>query len=686
MKPYCTVLTYLVASAAFASLLVTPAQAVPQDSEWRLIGLNPEQQHFSPITQINDKDVKRLGLAWSYDMPTQDGATGVPLIAGGVIYQSGVLGKVYANDLRTGKALWTYDPQITFPRGVISSWGARLSRGLALWEDKVIRATGDCRLIALDRKTGAKLWEATACDASANKTITGAPRVGAGKVFIGNSNADSGIGRGHVDAFDIATGKHLWRFYTIPGDPEKGFENKAMEMASKTWGKDYWKNTGGGSPWDAMTYDPKTNLLYLGTDGPAPFNPKARGDGRGDELFTNSIVAVNADTGEYVWHYQTTPNDGWNFGATMHIMIADLKLDKQQRHVVMTAPKNGFFYVLDARTGKLISAKNYVPVNWTSGIDMKTGRPIEVPDAKYWEKGDQSVMVSPSPMGAHNWQPMSYSPKTGLVYIPSMDMPVSIKIDPHNAVGAVDIDFYYGLTHHQTFKGSITAWDPVTQKLRWQKDVGMPYNGGVLSTAGNLVFQGTTTGDFVAYRADTGEKLWSMSVGSAIFAAPSTVVVDGVQYVIVPVGSGTTSAVGFASRLAANPGGPARLLAFRLDGKASLPGTPVRAEVFPEPPLPHPDPVVVARGKKVWDAQGCELCHGFGVAGAAGSSVPDLRKASKETHELFAGIVLGGMRKDKGMPIFADAISMDELGDMQAYILSQAWATYDAQEHPPAVK
>src|ERR1700685_4609933 len=325
-----------------------PNEVTP-DTDWRLIGNNPEEQHFSSLTQINDATVGRLGLDWYADMPTLDGMTGVPLVADGVIYQSGSLGTVFANDLRTGKLLWSFDAHIQFPMGVEPSWGSRLSRGLALWEDEVIRATGDCRLIALSRKTGQKLWESQVCDIKNHKTITGAPRVGGGKIFIGNSNGDSGIGRGHVDAFDAATGKHLWRFYTIPGDPALGFENHAMEMASKTWGKDYWKSSGGGSVWDGLTFDPVLNLLYIGTDGASPFDPSKRAENAGDELFTTSIIALNADSGDYVWHYQTTPGDGWNYDATMPIMIADLSIGGHKRRVVMEAPKNGFFYVIDAR-------------------------------------------------------------------------------------------------------------------------------------------------------------------------------------------------------------------------------------------------------------------------------------------------------------------------------------------------
>src|SRR5882724_1015457 len=267
------------------------------NSEWRLIGGGSFEQHFSPLRQVNESTVKQLKLAWFADMPTVDGLTGIPLVADGVVYQSGALGKVWASDVRTGKLLWSYDAQIKFPMGLVPSWGSRLSRGLALWQDKVLRATGDCRLMALDRRTGVQLWEVHPCDPKDHKTITGAPRVGAGKVFIGNSNADLGIGRGYVDAYDIATGKHLWRFFTIPGDPSKGFENKAMEMASKTWGADYWKHSGGGTAWDGITYDPVTNLVYIGTDGASPYDPEERGSIGGDELFTNAIVAVNADTG-----------------------------------------------------------------------------------------------------------------------------------------------------------------------------------------------------------------------------------------------------------------------------------------------------------------------------------------------------------------------------------------------------
>jgi PQQ-dependent dehydrogenase (methanol/ethanol family) len=653
--------------------------AAPRSSDWPLIGLNSEQQHHSPLDQITTGNVGKLGLAWFSELPTADGLTGVPLVADGVVYQSGALGKVFASDARTGKLLWQFDAEIQLPLHTVTAWGARLTRGLALWQDKVITAVGDCRLIALERKSGRKLWDAIACDAASGKTITGAPRVGGGKVFIGNANADSGLNRGHVDAFDANTGKHLWRFWTIPGDPAKGFESKALEMAAKTWGHEYWKTVGGGSAWDAITYDPKLNLVYFGVDAPSPGNPAVRGKGRGDELFTNSVVAVKADTGEYVWHYQTTPNDGWNFAATMHLMIAELPLAGGARRVVMTAPKNGFFYVLDAQTGKLLSAKNIVPVNWASHIDLKTGRPVEKDDAKYWLKGDKGAVVMPGPMGAHNWMPMAFSAQTGLVYLPVMEAPGHIRSDKSVLVAGLDIDFYYAKKAGLPFKGSLLAWDPVKQEQRWRRDVGMPYNGGVLSTAGDLVFQGTTDGEFAAYRSSDGSKVWSFKNESGILAAPSTVMVDGEQIILVPVGSGTTSAVGFASKFGGKAAGPARLLAFKLGGNARLPAAASAADrPLGRPPRALPATELIGKGRIVWDTHGCELCHGVHVIGPTGGSVPDLRRASARTHDLFAGIVIGGLYKDKGMPAFQE-ISMTDLEALQAYILKAAWNAYDAQ-------
>jgi quinohemoprotein ethanol dehydrogenase len=643
-------------------------------SEWRYLGNDVGERHFSPLRQIDAESVHRLGLAWYADLPTADGTTGVPLVADGVVYQSGVLGLVFANDVRTGRLKWTFDPHLQFPMAELPSWGSRSSRGLALWKDLVIRALGDCRLIAIDRGTGHKVWEAQACDSG---TITGAPRVGGDKVFIGNSLTDIGIGRGQVNAFDARTGKHLWRFFTIPGDPEKGFENNAMEMASKTWGQGYWKIAGGGSPWESMTYDEKLNLLFVGTDAPigrgGSRDPTARGVGHGDELFTCSIVALNADTGEYVWHYQTTPENGWGYESTQPIMIADLVIGGRQRHVIMQAPKNGFFYVLDAVTGKLLNEpKAFVPVNWASRVDMKTGRPVPLHEGEWWKQKDKNAVVAPTGWGAHNWMPMSYNPLTGLVYIPAMENSELFTDDFSKS------DDFYALHHHLRFAGVLLAYDPIRQKIRWKHDVGKPYEGGTLTTAGNLVFQGTTAGEFVAYRADTGQKLWSRFVGSGILGGASTVLIDGEQLILVPAGSGTTSALSNIRPYGGGVSGPARLLAFKLNGSIELPTQQVTSP-FPKPPRPRPAPALAAKGGLVYSDRECELCHGEDVIGGPGS-VPDLRRASAQTHDLFPAIVLGGLRKDRGMPIFAGMITPEELMALEAYVLQEAWRAYDEQE------
>jgi PQQ-dependent dehydrogenase (methanol/ethanol family) len=668
--------------AMILSLAWGGASASSSEAEWRLIGLNAEQQHHSPLADITDKNVDKLGLAWSVELPTKDGLVGVPLVADDVIYESGSMGRVYANDVRTGRLLWSFDAHLKPPPGkFIPAWGGRVNRGLALWKEKVFIGTGDCRLIAIDRQHGTQVWETQACDPSQNYTITGAPRIGAGKVFIGNANADTGSNRGYVDAYEAETGRRLWRFFTIPGAPAKGFESDALAKAAKTWGKDYWKRAAGGSVWDAITYDPVLNLVYIGTDGASPTNPSARGEGAGDELFTTSIIALNADTGAYVWHYQTTPHDGWNYDATMHIMIAELAIEGKKRRVVMEAPKNGFFYVLDAATGKLLAAKNFVPVTWASKIDMKTGRPVLRPGAEWWlQKSGSPKLVTPTVLGAHNWQPMSFSPQTGLVYIPTMEQPMTITPGTGDAaVGGVEIGFYVGINDPKQFKGGLVAWDPITETLKWRHDVGLPQNGGVLSTAGNLVFQGTSDGLFRAYRADNGKVSWSFRADGGIYAAPITVKIDGTQLVIVPSGSGTSSSVITYPRMGGATHGPSRLLAFKLGGSASLSASNYVPTAIPKPALLRFEEALAARGREMFYSNACDLCHGYEAIGPEGAGVPDLRKSSAVTSGELAGIILGGLRSPKGMPSFAESIKADQLPALQAFLVNQAWIGYDAE-------
>ena len=680
MSFYCSLLLLLTAPA-----FCKPDSHPANIDGWTVIGNGDDQQYYSPLDQINDQNVKTLGLAWYADIPTQDGLVGNPLVADGIVYQSGAFSRVYANDIRTGKLLWRFDPQVDLKGASLAAfWSARYNRGVAIWKDKLIVGTGDCRLVAIDRKTGKKIWDAVSCDSKQLYGITAAPRVGGGKVFIGNNCIDSGVGRGYVDAFDVETGQHKWRFYTVPGAPPAGgYSNNTMEMAAKTWGTGEWwkKATGCGSAWDAITYDPKTNLVYFGVDGPTPWNPKDRAADAGDELFTNSIVAVNADTGEYAWHYKTTPHDAWNFDATMHIMVADLPIKGSSRHVVMTAPKNGFFYVLDAATGKFLSANNFTPVNWASHIDQKTGRPVTIPDANWWEHPDSKTIASPGPTGAHNWQAMAFNPSTRLVYIPVMITPTAITMNPLAAVGGASFDPYYGLGKDPHWKayGELVAWDPVTEQARWRAPHSLPMNGGIISTAGNLVFQGTADGYFEAYRADNGLKLWSIYVGDSIMGAATTVTVDGHQVILVPAGNSASVVLGtYMARLSSLPTtrGVSRLLAFELGGSATLP--PTKAVQVALPPRPKQPADLAKKGAVLFEQSFCVDYHGY-AAEAAGGSIKDLRNASAPTHDTFAAIVIGGLRKDKGMPQFSD-LPVADVQAIQAYVINQAWAAYAAQQ------
>jgi quinohemoprotein ethanol dehydrogenase len=663
-----------------AALAASQAPAAA-NTEWRLIGANAGEQHFSELDQINESNIKDLGIAWFADMPTPDGMVGTPLVADGTIYQSGSHSIVYANDARTGKLLWSYDPR-AHGTGVMAAVGVQMNRGLALWEDLVIVGTGDCRLLAVDRTRGTKKWEVQVCDNDPDLMITAPPRVGAGKVFTGNANGDLGTRRGYVDAYDARTGKHLWRFYTVPGDPAKGFESPALKMAAATWGKEWWKRAAGGSVWEAINYDPTLNMLYIGVGSPSPFNPKERGADRGDELFTNSIVALNADTGEYVWHYQTTPNDAWDLEPVMHMVTADIPIDGQRRHVLMQAPKNGFFYVLDAKTGKLLSANNFVPVNWASRIDMKSGRPVELPGPRYYDAPDGQAVVQPGIYGAHSYPPMSFSPKTGLAYIPAMEMKALFKITRDRGVlgGDVRFDQYYDLEHD---RGRLIAWDPVSQQARWSVDLPTIWNGGVMSTAGNLVFQGTASGEFRVYRATDGKLLWSKFMGSGVMAPASTVMLDGTQYIILPIGNGaaaiTPRSLPKLVGAAKQPFGPARLVALKLNGHVEMSAPAVTLPPFEKPPRPRPDPVLARRGDDLFELAGCDICHGKNVEAQSHGSVPDLRRLPESIHAILPQIVLGGQLSSAGMPSFKGQLSETDLKAIQAYILDRAWAAYDSQ-------
>ncbi|WP_348674779.1 PQQ-dependent dehydrogenase, methanol/ethanol family, partial [uncultured Abyssibacter sp.] len=563
--------------------------------EWMSHGRTYDEQRYSPLDRITDGNVADLGLAWQFKLDVDRGTEATPIVVDGVMYTTGAYSIVYALDPVSGELLWKYDP------GVDRSIAGRgccgvVNRGVAPWKGKLYLGAYDGRLIALDARTGEEVWSTQTVDTTKNYTVTGAPRIIDGKVIIGNGGAELGV-RGYVSAYDAATGEMLWRWYTVPGDPAQPAENAAMEAAQKTWfGDVYYKQGGGGTVWDSMAYDPELDLLYIGTGNGSPWNINYRSEGKGDNLYLSSIVALKPDTGEYVWHYQTTPGDSWDYTATQHIVLADIPIDGDMRKVLMQAPKNGFFYVIDRETGELISAEAFVPINWASGIDIETGRPIKTGLADYSET---PKLVLPSPYGAHNWQPMSYNPRTGLVYIPAQITghlfedegkvpahalnlwnvglkPMKIPEDPAEleAVGA-------------QFAGQLLAWDPVRQEAAWTADYASPWNGGTLTTAGNLVFQGTADGRVTAYAADSGELLWESPANTGVIAAPMTYAIDGEQYVTFMAGWGGAFALvaGGAVEDIVRRQSESRVLTFKLGADGKLPppkNTPVPIPTPPE--------------------------------------------------------------------------------------------------------
>ena len=668
------------ALAVTSALFLTGAGQAPS-VDWAMVGRTFDEQHFSPLTQINDHNVGRLGLAWYADIATERGMEGTPLEIGGVLYNVQPWNIVTAYEATSGKVLWTFDPHVPTKYGRMACCDI-VSRGLAAANGKIYVATLDGRLIALDAASGKPVWSVLTVDNSKNYTITGAPRVYDGKVLIGNGGAEMGV-RGYVTAYDAETGRQAWRFYTVPGDPSKGFENKAMQMAARTWTGEWWRNGGGGTVWDSLSYDPELNLVYIGVGNGSPWAQIFRSPDGGDNLFLASIVALDVRTGEYEWHYQTVPGEEWDYTATQQMILADLPIGGKVRKVIMQAPKNGFFYVLDRRTGELMSARATVPINWASGIDMKTGRPIGNPAVRY---GKVPVMVSPGAGGAHNFNAMAYSPKTGLVYLPVsetyMAYAAADSFDPaHPGLGTSFAGYdaerkriaEYADAHSRQW---LSARDPVTQKEVWRTPDERKGSGGVLVTAGNLVFEGKIGTTFAAYRADTGRKVWEMPVQQVPIAAPITYMVDGVQYIAVNAGWGGGLAHVERSNYSKLFIGKPRLLVFKLGGSAKLPPMPKESTEVPElaaPPKLTASAAVVAKGEQLY-GQNCALCHGV----AARGGVKDLRHMSPQTHADFLAIVLGGKRAANGMASFADVLTKDEAEAIHQYLIARANADWDA--------
>jgi len=657
------------------------ANADSEPGNWLAHGRTWSEQRHSPLDQINDQNVSELGLAWYFDLDTKRGQQASPIIVDGTMYTTSAWSKVQALDAKTGTLKWQYDPEIA------KSWDAKsccgvANRGAAVWKGHVYVGTIDGRLIALNAESGELVWEAQTTDQNDDYSITGAPRVANDLVIIGNGGAEYGV-RGYVTAYHADSGEQAWRFWVVPGNPEDGFENETMAMAAETWTGEWWANGGGGTAWDSFAYDPELNLFYIGTGNGSPWPRSMRSPGGGDNLFLCSIVAVNADTGEYVWHYQTVPGDTWDYTSVQHMILADMEIEGRDRKVIMQAPKNGFFYVIDRETGEFLSAENIMPVNWATHIDPETGRPVEAEGARYDEIGI-TKKISPGPGGAHNWQPMSYSPQTGLVYLPAKQEPAIYRIDKGYKDDKQGINFGVDFWSPQEevsdlppefgeeFQGYLLAWDPVRQREVWRATHSTMHNGGVLSTAGNLVFQGNIDENVVAYNAENGESLWSMYTQTAINAPPVSYAVDGEQYVAVIVGYGSSSTLWQSDVL--NPNGTrqniSRVLSFKLGGSESLPAMPAISEMPLPPAEPFGTDELVARGKILYN-QNCGGCHGGDAHG--NNLLPDLRFSGfTATEEAWNNVVIGGSLTETGMISFEHRVNAEEAEAIRAFVVSQA--------------
>ena len=674
-------------AAAFAAVTTDRIKNASAQEEWLTHGGTYDEQRHSKLASINTDNVNKLGVAWTYDLKTNRGVESTPIVVDGVMYVTSAWSLVYALDAVTGKELWPYDPQVDKAVGVKACCDV-VNRGVAVYDGKVFVGVIDGRLEALDAKTGERQWSVVTVDQSKPYTITGAPRVVDGRVLIGNGGAELGV-RGYLTAYDANSGDKIWRFYTVP-NPNKQPDNEASDSAfvdvgNVTWGDEgsWVTDGGGGTVWDSIVYDEVNDQIIFGVGNGSPWNRNFRDPAGGDNLFLSSIVAVDAATGKYRWHFQTTPGDNWDYTATQSIILADMPLGENGAsvRVAMQAPKNGFFYVINAATGQFISGEAFGPVDWATGLD-EHGRPIEAEGARY---GTKSIILNPGPLGAHNWHPMAYNPDLKLAYIPAQEIPQAYKEDAQFATNPTGWNTGIDLSTdvppiatradvqaiRATLKGRLIAWDPQSQSARWSVEHGNAWNGGVLSTAGNLVFQGKLNGDFVAYNAATGDALWSHDVRSGAASGPGTFAVDGEQYVTITTGWG--SAYGLSSGLAYDQkvqSTVGKVVTFKLGatGTISKPEMPTidrtaKAESFG-------DEDMIARGTVAY-ARNCGVCHGpFAISSGV---LPDLRwSAITSSADSWASVVLEGSLASNGMVSFAEHLGEQDAEDIRAYVLSQA--------------
>ena len=684
-------------AAAPASVDDARLTLAEQDADnWLSHGRGYREQRFSPLTEIDENNVTSLQLAWYVDLDTNRGQEATPIVVDGVLYASTAWSKVYAIDAASGQVLWKYDPQVPGETAIKACCDV-VNRGVAVYRGKVYLGTLDGRLIALDARSGALVWSVATTEPSASYTITGAPRVVKGKVVIGNGGADILGVRGYVSAYDAESGALVWRFYTVPGDPAKAPDGAASdavlaEKAAATWFGKWFEYGGGGTVWDSIVYDAELDQLYVGTGNGLPWNQRIRSEGRGDNLFLCSIIALRPDTGEYLWHYQVNPGETWDYNANQPMMLADLSIDGEPRKVLMQAPKNGFFYVIDRRDGRLISARNFAPVNWASGIDLASGRPIETPNARY---SDGLFVASPGGAGAHSWHPMAFSPATGLVYIPVQELPMAYRDDPafvastHKVNPGIDFgllgvpdDPQQRAAIATMLKGRLIAWDPVAQKEVWRVEHGAPWNGGVLATAGNLVFEGTADRRFQAFRASDGKRLWDFATHTAVIGGPVSYRASGEQYVAVMAGNGGAVPLALPALSKVERAPPGRVLAFKLRGTATLP---------PHVPVPLPP---AAPSSQTWPRQTvdagsglyanyCGRCHGASLLSSG--ITPDLRRSSMIANRAaFEAVVLQGALTARGMVSFAGHLTAEQVESIRAYVSAGARVLQSQENAAPA--
>jgi len=665
------------ASAGPSAGAVEESRVLAADAEpgsWLVHGRTYDEQRFSPLRGIDRSNVGELGLAWSYATGTTRGLEATPIVVDGVLYATGNWGVVFALDAGSGRELWRFDPKVPGQKARDACCDI-VNRGVAVWRGRVYVGALDGRLIALDATTGEPVWQVQTTDPSLPYTITSAPRVVKGRVLIGNSGAEFGV-RGYFGAYDAESGELLWRFYTVPASKEGPHEHPELAVAAATWPANaLWESGLGGTVWDAMAYDPELDLLYVGVGNSSVYDRTRRSPGGGDNLFLSSILAVKPESGRMVWHYQTTPGEFWDYTATQHLVLADLEIEGRPRKVLMQAPKNGFFYVLDRTTGELLSADPYVATSWASGVDLVSGRPVERSEA-HWNA--EQRIVTPSILGGHSWHPMSFDPETGWVYIPSISAAYLFRPDPDFRFTpgrfntAEDLSGimkeFEGLERAGRFcdPTHITAWDPVARKQVWRVNHRTPVPAGLLSTAGGLLFQGRGEGALVAYDARSGDVLWRTSTPAGVMAPPIAYEVAGEQYVAVLAGIGGSHGAHFTRIENGNEG---HVLAFKLGGRAPMPASTPRPVQSPQAPLLDLGADAVDRGRDLY-AVHCMRCHGSGAKGSG--LLPDLRHASAEVHASWNEIVLGGTRQERGMASFADVLTEPDAAAIQAYVADRA--------------